>query len=246
MERHRKLWEEGKPQEKEITVGWLADEQKLKFLREKEGSDDYRYFPEPDVPPLTVDKKVVRNLRENLPELPSAMRERLTSSYELSIDQVDMLLSDLRLLTFFEEVAKKNGARETFRWAVSEWGEVQKRIELPIYQSPVTPSKLSKMMDMIASGTISGKIAKEVLLDMAHTEKTAEEIVAEKGLGQMSDTAELETICKQVVEENPQTVADFRNGKDRAFGSLVGQVMARTKGQANPKLVNEILRRLTA
>lgn len=244
VERHRKLWEEGKPQAKEITVGWLADEQKLKFLREKEGADDYRYFPEPDVPPLAVDRKVVRNLRENLPELPSAMRERLTSSYELSVDQVDMLLSDLKLLEFVEEVAKKNGAREAFRWAVSEWGEVEKHIELPIYQSSVTPAKLSEMIVMIVSGKISGKIAKEILLDMAHTEKTAQEIVAEKGLGQMSDTAELETICKKIVEENPQTVADFRNGKDRAFGSLVGQVMARTKGQANPKLVNEILRKI--
>jgi aspartyl-tRNA(Asn)/glutamyl-tRNA(Gln) amidotransferase subunit B len=244
IERQTKLWEEGKPQEKEITVGWLADQQKLKFMREKEGADDYRYFPEPDLPPLELEKAFVEKLRKELPELPSEMRKRLLEDYQIPEERAELLLSDLRLLEYFEVIAKETNAKNALRWVLSEWGEVEKNLEIKIYDSSVSTEKLTEMIQMISEGQISGKIAKEVLNDMAHTEKRAGEIVEEKGLTQVSDTGELEKICKEIVDANPQAIEDFKNGKDRAFGALVGQVMAQTKGQANPKIVNEILKKL--
>lgn len=243
IERQKKLWEEGSPQDKEITVGWLAEEQKLKFLREKEGADDYRYFPEPDVPPLELEKSFVEKLLSELPELPSETRGRLFETYKLPEEHVELLLSDLRLLQYFENVAKETHIKNALRWVLSEWGEVEKNLETKIYDSSVSEEKLVEMIQMVEAGEISGKIAKEVLNDMAHTEKRAAEIVEEKGLKQMSDSSELEAICKKVVDKNPQAIEDYKNGKERAFGALVGQVMARTKGQANPMLVNEILRK---
>jgi aspartyl-tRNA(Asn)/glutamyl-tRNA(Gln) amidotransferase subunit B len=241
VERQSKLWKDGKPQDKEITVGWLADDQKLKFLREKEGADDYRYFPEPDIPPLELEEKLVAKLKKELPELPSEMRNRLIDKYKLPEDHTELLLSDLRLLEYFEKVSKETDVKNALRWVISEWGDVEKDLEMKIYDSPVSIEKLVEMIKLIESGEISGKIGKEVLSDMAHTEKRAAEIVEEKGLKQMSDTGELEKICKEVIDANPKAVEDYKNGKERAFAALVGQVMARTKGQANPKVVNEIL-----
>ncbi len=242
IERQRKLWEEGKPQEKEITMGWLADQQKLKFMREKEGADDYRYFPEPDLPPLELEEAFVQKLQNELPELPGAMRKRLLDEYQIPEERVELLLSDLRLMKYFEATAKETSAKDALRWVLSEWGEVEKNLEIKIYDSSVSTEKLTEMIRMISEGKISGKIAKEILNDMAHTEKRAGEIVEEKGFAQVSDAGELEKICKEIVDANPQAIEDFKNGKERAFGALVGQVMKKTNGQANPEMVNEILR----
>lgn len=246
ISRQKKLWEEGKPQEKEITVGWIADQEKIQFLRDKEGADDYRYFPEPDLPPLSLEKKFVEKLKKELPVLPSAKRKELIETMKLSDRDADFLLSDLKLLAYFEAVAKKTNVKDALRWVISEWGEIEKNLEQKIYDSSVSVEKLVELIRLIETGSISGKIAKDVLNDMAHTEKRAGEIIEEKGLKQVSDTGELEKICQEVIASNAQSVADFKAGKEKAFGALVGQVMARTKGQANPKIVNEILRKLVS
>jgi aspartyl-tRNA(Asn)/glutamyl-tRNA(Gln) amidotransferase subunit B len=175
--RQKKLWEEGKPQDKEITVGWVADEQKLKFLREKEGADDYRYFPEPDIPPLEFEKKYVEQLKKSLPELPTQMRKRLMDELQLKIVDVELLISDLRLLNYFETVAKATDPKHALRWVLSEWGDVEKDLEQKIYDSHVSAEKLVELIKLIEDGSISGKIAKEVLSDMAHTGDHAEKIV---------------------------------------------------------------------
>lgn len=247
IRRQERLWKEGKPQEQAITVGWRDEEGKTYFLRNKQGEEDYRYFPEPDIPPLTFTDEQVEEIRTTLPELPLQKRKRFLSEYDLNEADSLTLTSDPALADYFEKVATETkDAKKTVSFLLSVLMKYINDDHISIRESKVDEAKLIELITVVNSGDISGNTAKEILPEMYESGKTAAQLIEEKGLKQISDTGALEGICKEILDANPKIVEDFKNGKDKAFGALVGQVMGRTKGQANPKVVNEILRGLVS
>lgn len=244
IRRQRKLWEEGNAPDKEITVGWIEEEQRTQMMREKESAADYRYFPEPDVPPLMLEKEMIEQLRKEIPELPAVYRERLKSEYGLSEQEAEIAVDQITLGRFFEEVAKKSGdAKQARTFVFNILLGFLKEDALDVSKSKVASEHVIELIQSINSGKISSRVAKEVLEETYMTGKDPLVIIQEKGLEQVSDTAALEAICDQVLAENAKIVEDFRNGKDKAFAALVGKVMAMTKGQANPGVVTELLKK---
>ncbi len=221
---------------------WNEGRQETVSMRSKEYAHDYRYFPEPDLVPFTVSKECIEKLRAGLPELPAARTERLRRDYELSGYDAEVLTSEKAHADYFEE-AVKNGvsAKLVSNWMQSElFGELNARKQT-VSACQVSPENLAGLIRLIENNTVSGKIAKEILPVMLDTGKSAEAIVEEKGLKQITDTGALERVIARVIEANPSVVNDVRSGKKQAAGFLVGQVMKETGGKANPKLVNEIL-----
>ena len=246
IDRQTVLWEDGKPQEEEFTVGWNDDKQEIYVMRSKEGSSDYRYFPEPDVPPVTIDKKRIEKLRAELPEMPAVKAERFVKDYDLSMDDVKVLTGDVALADYYEEVVQGCGdAKLSASFVLTILMKHLKEELISVSDQKVTAKMMGKLLKMVVNGDISNNAAKgEVFQEMYKTGKEAAEIVKKKGLEQVSDTKELEKICKKVVKANPETVEDFKKGKDRAIGALIGQVMKETKGKANPKMVDELVRKM--
>lgn len=244
IRRLKKLWEEGKAPDKEITVGWIDEEQRTQMLREKESAADYRYFPEPDVPPLKIDRKWIQQLKAEIPELPAVYRERLKSEYGLSEQEAEVAVTQLTLGRFFEEVAKKSGdAKKAKTFVFSVLLAYLKEDGLDVTHAKVQAEHLVELIKVINAGKVSASVAKEVLEETYLTGKDPLVIVKERGLEQVSDAGELEKICEQVLEEHAKIVEDFKNGKDKAFAALVGKVMALTKGKGNPQMVAEILKK---
>lgn len=244
IRRLKKLWEEGKAPDKEITVGWIDEEQRTQMLREKESAADYRYFPEPDLPPLAVDKKMVAKWKKEIPELPAVYRERLKGEYGLNEQEAEVAVSQITLGRFFEEVAKKSGdAKKARTFVFSVLLAYLKEDALDVTHAKVQAEHLIELIKVINEGKVSASVAKEVLEETYLTGKDPLVIVKERGLEQVSDASELEKICEQVLAENAKIVEDFKNGKDKAFAALVGKVMAATKGKGNPQMVAEILKK---
>ena len=212
-------------------------------LRSKEEAHDYRYFPEPDLTPLELDQYVDR-VRAGLPELPAARKERLAREHGLATKDVAQLCANKPLGDYFEALAGATGdARLSANWVLGELSACLNAAGLEADQSPVSVAALAELLGLVGEGTLSGKMAKEVFEAMAATGKSAPDIVAEKGLGQISDAGQLETIVTRVVEANPGPAEEFRQGKEKALGFFVGQVMKETRGQANPQMVNELLKK---
>ncbi|SHI28079.1 Asp-tRNA(Asn)/Glu-tRNA(Gln) amidotransferase subunit GatB [Desulfosporosinus lacus] len=211
-------------------------------LRSKEEAHDYRYFPEPDLAPLVIDREWVERIRKTLPELPEARRARLQalglSAYDAGVITQAKALSD-----FFDAALSSYGDAKTLaNWVMGDVTRLLNTNQCSVVDSPISATQLAELLGLIDKGTISGKIAKSVLEDMYSTGKDAGVIVKEKGLAQISDEGALIGIIDDVISANPQSVEDFRAGKDRAIGFLVGQIMKATKGQANPGLVNKLLK----
>lgn len=227
------------------TRGWDDVKNITVSQRGKEDAMDYRYFPEPDLPPMTITGAEVDEIAKDLPELPLDKRKRLLEEYALQVNDADTLVCDADLADYFEEVAKKSGApNKAANWILSELLKHLNEDFLTINDCKITADNLAEMIKMVEDGTISGKIAKEILPEMYADGTLATEIVEKKGLKQMSDTGELEEIVQGVLDRNQKIVEDYKGGKDKALGALVGQVMGATKGQANPKMVNEIILKL--
>lgn len=246
VERQITLWENGEPLRKDITMGWADDSHKTYFLRDKEGSDEYRYFPEPDLPPLIVKKEELAVIAALVPEMPAQKRKRYEDEFNLLPDDARILTSDLYTAKYFEKIVSMVADPKK---AVSFMNTILlkrlKEEQISLEESPVDAQNLGKLILLVEKGDISNNQAKGEVFDVMYNDgKTAEEVVKEKGLKVVSDQGAIEEACKKVVENNPDPVEDLRNGKDKAFGFLVGQVMKETKGQANPKLVNEILKKL--
>jgi aspartyl-tRNA(Asn)/glutamyl-tRNA(Gln) amidotransferase subunit B len=242
--RLQELWEKNAAPTKETTVGWLDDLGKTKFLRDKEGADDYRYFPEPDLPPLVTTAEVAENLKRTLPELPRAKVQRFQEQYGLTAKESAVLAQEKTLAEYFEAVAAKtNDAKKSAAWVSNDL--LGKFNEASENFSPrkISAENLAELIALINSGEISGKIAKEVFVEMWSGGQNARAVIEAKGLKQISDSGTLEKVVAEVLAENPQVAADFKSGKEAALGFLVGQFMKKTKGQANPKLANEILRK---
>ncbi len=213
-------------------------------LRSKEEAHDYRYFPEPDLVPIVLTDEQIQKFRDELPELPEQKRARYIKEYNLPEYDAGVLTSSKDTARFFEEtVALIDKPKAVSNWLMVEIPPHLKEAEITINELPFEPKDLAELIAMIEDGTISGKIAKKVLTEMFKGEKAPKAIVEEKGWAQMSDASELEGIIEKIVEENPKSVADIASGNEKAYGFLTGQVMKATKGQANPKLANEIIRK---
>ncbi len=212
-------------------------------LRSKEQAHDYRYLPEPDLVPIVVDPQRVEEIRRSLPELPDARKKRIMEIYGLSSYDASVLTASRAQAEYFDALAAKGiDPKSAANWVM---GEVAKHLNsngLTMDQCPVSADHLAGMLALVDKGTISHKIAKTVFEEMWTSGKTAEEIVREKGLVQITDSSAIEGIVDAVLTANPQSVADFKAGKERAIGFLVGQVMKQTKGRANPEMVNTLLR----
>ena len=226
----------------QATRGWEEAKGITVLQRIKEGSSDYRYFPEPDLIPIEVSAEYIEEVRRELPELPDVRKERFKTEFGLSDYDSSLLTADKATADYFEAVVQDGIDAKT----VSNWilGEIAKKLNeegISIEHIPVTPTALAALLRLIQGGTISGTMAKQVLPEMWSTQKSADEVVKEKGLVQITDTNALEEIVQKIIDANPQSVADYQAGKKKAIGFLVGQIMKETKGRANPGMVNQLL-----
>ncbi|MBM7572808.1 Asp-tRNA(Asn)/Glu-tRNA(Gln) amidotransferase subunit GatB [Aquibacillus albus] len=212
------------------------------LMRVKEGSDDYRYFPEPDLVPLYIDEAWKERIRAEIPELPDARRERYISELNLPSYDASVLTSTKEMSDFFEETIEQGAdVKQASNWLMGEVSAHMNKQQLELAGLPLTPEALAKMIQLIEDGTISSKMAKKVFAELVKNGGDPEKIVKEKGLVQISDEGQLKEIISGILAENEQSIIDYKNGKDKALGFLVGQVMKATKGQANPPMVNKIL-----
>jgi len=229
------------------TRGWDDNKEVTVEQRTKEEAADYRYFPEPDIPPIVVTKEMIEEIKKEIPELAGAKADRYQSELKLSAQDANQLSGNASLAGYFEKaLAVSNEPKKTSNWLLSELLGLLKSKNLTIQESNLSAENLGKLVKLIESGAISNKIAKDIFVEVYEGNLDPEKVVEEKGLKVMSDTGELEKICQDVINRNPNIVADFKGGKEKAIGGLVGQVMGATKGAANPKSVNEILRKLLA
>jgi aspartyl-tRNA(Asn)/glutamyl-tRNA(Gln) amidotransferase subunit B len=211
-------------------------------MRGKEEAHEYRYFPEPDLVPVEVDAEWVEGIRLGLPELPTERRKRFMAEYDIPAYDAQFLTATPQMADFFNETARlSNDPKTSSNWIMGDLSGLLNSEEIEIQDAKVTPAHLSELIALIKDATISGKIAKSVLVDVFKSGKKPSEIVEEKGLVQISDTSEIESIVERVITENPGPADSYRNGQKKAIGFLVGQVMKATKGQANPRLVNQTL-----
>jgi aspartyl-tRNA(Asn)/glutamyl-tRNA(Gln) amidotransferase subunit B len=215
-------------------------------MRTKEEAHDYRYFPDPDLLPLVLDPAWVAQIRANLPELPDAKKARFIAQYGLSAYDAGVLVAERASADFFEAVAAGRDAKTAANWVMGELFAALHRKGLSIEHSPVSPRQLGELIDLIADGTISGRIAKEVFAEMVETGAEPRAIVERKGLRQVSDAAAIAAAVAAVLAREADKVAQYRAGRDKLFGYFVGQVMRATAGKANPALVNQILRQKLA
>jgi aspartyl-tRNA(Asn)/glutamyl-tRNA(Gln) amidotransferase subunit B len=214
-------------------------------MRSKEFAHDYRYFPEPDLLPLMVDAAWQEKTRREMPELPAAKRARFIRDYGLTDYDAGVLTATRALADYFEAAAAKApNAKAAANWIQSELLALLKESDRDIADSPVNPEALGELLKLIEGGTLSGKMAKTVFQKMFTSGMTPAEIVAAEKMEQVTDSAEIETLCRQVVEANPKEVENYRKGKAALFSFFVGQVMKASRGQANPQLVNEALKKL--
>ena len=250
--RQRKVAAEGKRLVQE-TRGWIEDEGRTVSQRSKEYAHDYRYFPEPDLPPLVLNQDWVEGIRSELPELPEARRDRFVAEYGLPLYDANLLTSSRATADYEEDFVKQgdslNMPKPEIAKLGSNWllGEVNRlknenNIDTVNFRARVGPEKLVKLTSSVVAGTVSGSTAKSVLEEMFNTSKDPDTIIKEKGLSQISDAVELDRIASQVIESNPSSALDYRAGKTQALKFLVGQAMKSTAGRADPKLASELLR----
>ena len=224
------------------TRTWDESKGTTATMRVKEEADDYRYFPEPDLVPFTISDEYIESVRQALPELPDARKARLMQEHGLSDYDAGIITLSRSMAEYFDElVAAGADAKEGANWLMGDFSMLLNEAGKTPATAPVRPQGLAGMLAKIADGTISGKIAKTVFRDMWEQGKSADEIIEAKGLKQISDTGELTQLIHDVVAANPQSVEDYRAGKKKAIGFLVGQIMKKTKGRANPQVVNQLL-----
>ena len=228
---------------KQETHLWNEERQLTSPMRTKEEAHDYRYFPEPDLLPIVISSEWLERLKTEIPELPEARRERFVHQYGLSHEEAILATQTPVFADYFEAAVRVyNRPKSIFNWMMGELTRYLKRYDQEIADCPVQAKYLAKLIQLVDKGTISGKMAKEVFEKMYSTGKEPESIIAKTGLQQISDEGVLEDIIDRVLESNPQKVETYRAGKEGLLGFFVGQVMKETRGQANPQLVNQMLR----
>ncbi len=213
-------------------------------MRSKEEAHDYRYFPDPDLLPLELEEKWVEEIRAAMPELPDQKKERFISDFGLSAYDAGVLVVDKETAAYFETAAEGRDSKLVANWVISELFGRLNKAGLAVTDSPVSARAIGELVDLISDDTISGRIAKDVFDEMFETGKGAAAIVDEKGLRQITDTNELEQTIQAILEKESEKLAEYRAGSEKLFGWFVGQVMKATQGKANPKMVNELLKKM--
>ena len=211
-------------------------------MRGKEDAHDYRYFPDPDLLPLNFDDAFIADLKKDMPELPDEIKSRMVTEYGLSSYDANVLTEEKEVAAFYELASAGRDRKITANWMSVELFGALNKAGIDLAQSPVSPEQLGGLVDLISDGSISGKIAKEVFAEMFETGKDAKQVVDEKGLKQVSDEGAIISMIDEVLASNQDKVDEYRSGKDKLFGFFVGQVMKASKGQANPGMVNQILK----
>jgi len=220
-----------------------ADKNETRSMRSKEEANDYRYFPDPDLLPVVIDDEFINSVRETLPELPDQKKNRFVSEYVLSVNDASVLTSSRDMADYFETVAKStNEAKLTANWIIGDLTAALNKNDKAINESPVTADMLASMISRIQDNTISGKIAKEVFEAMWSGEGDADSVIEKKGLKQITDSGAIEKIIDEIIANNPKQLEEYRGGKEKLFGFFVGQAMKATKGKANPKQLNDLLK----
>ena len=236
------LIEEGKTIDQETRL-FDTKKNETRSMRSKEDAHDYRYFPDPDLLPLEVSDDFIQKLKLEIPELPDEKKKRFIEKFNLSPYEATILVSDIETSKYFEDVINNSDTKLATNWIIGELFAVLNDKNLEITQSPISAKNLSKLINLIKDGTISGKIAKTIFELMMDGDKDPQKIVEEKKLKQESDPKAIEEIIVQVIKDNPNKVKEYKSGKDKLFGFFVGQVMKISGGKANPQLVNEILKK---
>jgi aspartyl-tRNA(Asn)/glutamyl-tRNA(Gln) amidotransferase subunit B len=241
-QRQVELLESGKTIDQETRL-FDTKKNETRSMRSKEDAHDYRYFPDPDLLPLSLDKELIEKIKKDLPELPDQKKERFIKDYSLSAYEANVLVSEKEISDYFEEVVKTSDIKLAKNWIMGDFFASLNEKNISISESPVTAKKMAQLIDSISSGTISGRTAKEVFEIMKETGEEPNKIIESKGLQQKSDPKELEGIIDNVISENKDKVEQYKSGKDKLFGFFVGQVMKVSGGKANPQLVNDILKK---
>ena len=223
------------------TRRWDEVSGKTFSMRDKEDAEDYRYFPEPDLVAIKLSDEYIENIRKNLPELPESRKERYLNEYHLSEKDSNIISSSKYLADLFEQATKLcNNAKAVNNWIISDISRILNETEIEPIEIPFDSNQLAKLVILIDKGVISSSIGKKVLVELFENPRDPEEIIKEKGWIQISDEGAIKEIVEKILEENPQSVSDYKAGKDKALGFLVGQAMKQTKGKANPKMLNEM------
>ena len=224
---------------------WNEERGETSTMRSKESAPDYRYFPDPDLPVLTISSELIAEIETELPEGPHARRRRLAEEYALPHHDLDVLLADRLVADYFEQVARATGdAKAASNWTMTEVLHALHDRDCDAAEFPVTPAQLAGLIDALRAGHINHPAAKKVFAYMLDRGGNAADAIEALGLQQITDPGALEPIAQTVVEANPKAAADFRAGKEKALHSLKGLVMRETKGKASPTLIDEILRKL--
>ncbi len=236
------LIEEGQSIDQETRL-FDTKKNETRSMRSKEDAHDYRYFPDPDLLPLEVSDDFIEKLKLEIPELPDEKKKRFIEKFKLSPYEATILVSDNETSNYFENVIKKSDVKLATNWIIGELFAALNEKNLEITESPISAGNLSKLINLIKDGTISGKIAKTVFENMMEGDKDPKKIVEEKGLKQESDPKALEALIDKVIDDNREKATEYKSGKVKLFGFFVGQVMKVSGGKANPQLVNEILKK---
>ncbi len=244
IKRQIELIEDGE-QVVQQTLLWDADANEAHPMRSKEEAHDYRYFPDPDLLPVIVDEEWKKKISKSLPELPDAKLKRFVSDFLLPVYDSEILTQTKSLAEYYEKVISvTDDYKIASNWVTGDVLAIVNEKKIDISDFPVSPLNLGKLINLIKKGTISGKIAKEIFPIMMESNADPAIIVKENNLIQISDSSEIEAIIQKIIEANPEQVNEYRCGKEKVFGFFVGQVMKESKGKANPKLVNEILKKI--
>ena len=236
------LIEDGKKIDQETRL-FDTKKNETRSMRSKEDAHDYRYFPDPDLLPLEIKNDFIEKIKSEIPELPDEKKKRFIDKFNLSPYEANILVSDKETSEYFEKVIKNSDVKLATNWITGELFALLNENDLGITQSPISAENLSKLINLIKNGTISGKIAKTVFELMASGDQDPQKIVEEKGLKQESDPKALESLIDKIIGENPDKVKEYKSGKEKLFSFFVGQAMKASDGKANPKLVNDILKK---
>ena len=243
IERQIDLLEEGGEVVQETRL-YDSDKHETRSMRSKEEAHDYRYFPDPDLPPMVLEDSFIEAVRSTLPELPEAKQARFQSEFGLSPEDAKLLTNEREVADYFEATVNATAAdnKTVVNWMSGELFATLNKAEMEIDDSPISSEQLAKLLDRIADKTLSGNTAKKVFAALWDKEGDVDQIIEAKGLKQITDTGAIEGIVDEVIANCPEQVAQFKAGNEKVIGFLVGQVMQKSKGKANPQMANEMLK----